>query len=221
MYYSSNFYIYDGKKPRECKVRNYQKEDFAELINIQAECFPPPFPSELWWSKDQLENHVTIFPEGAICVEVEGKLAGSLTSLCIAYNEEDHEHTWSEITADGYITTHIKDGNALYVVDISIRPAYRSLGLGKIMMQTMYQIVIEKKLDRLIGGSRMPGYRKYADELSPEEYVSQVVAGEKKDPVISFLMSCGRIPVTVLNNYLEDEDSLNNAVLMEWKNPFK
>ncbi len=221
MYYSSNFYIFDGKKPRECKVRNYQKEDFAELINIQAECFPPPFPTELWWSKDQLENHVTIFPEGAICVEVEGKLAGSLTSLCIAYNEEEHEHTWSEITADGYITTHIKDGNALYVVDISIRPAYRSLGLGKIMMQAMYQIVIDKKLDRLIGGGRMPGYRKYADELSPEEYVSQVVAGEKKDPVITFLMSCGRMPVCVLNDYLEDEDSLNHAVLMEWKNPFK
>ncbi|MED4052566.1 GNAT family N-acetyltransferase [Niallia taxi] len=221
MYYSSNFYIFDDKKPRECKVRNYQKEDFAELINIQAECFPPPFPTELWWSKDQLENHVTIFPEGAICVEVEGKLAGSLTSLCIAYNEEEHEHTWSEITADGYITTHSKDGNALYVVDISIRPAYRSLGLGKIMMQAMYQIVIDKKLDRLIGGGRMPGYRKYADELSPEEYVSQVVAGEKKDPVITFLMSCGRMPVCVLNDYLEDEDSLNHVVLMEWKNPFK
>ncbi|RVT57941.1 GNAT family N-acetyltransferase [Niallia taxi] len=221
MYYSSNFYIFDDKKPRECKVRNYQKEDFAELINIQAECFPPPFPTELWWSKDQLENHVTIFPEGAICVEVEGKLAGSLTYLCIAYNEEEHEHTWSEITADGYITTHSKDGNALYVVDNSIRPAYRSLGLGKIMMQAMYQIVIDKKLDRLIGGGRMPGYRKYADELSPEEYVSQVVAGEKKDPVITFLMSCGRMPVCVLNDYLEDEDSLNHAVLMEWKNPFK
>ncbi|TRZ38337.1 N-acetyltransferase [Niallia circulans] len=221
MYYSSSLYIYDGKKPRECKVRNYKKEDFAELMNIQAECFPPPFPSELWWTKDQLENHVTIFPEGAICVEVEGKIAGSLTSLCISYNEKENKHTWSDITADGYITTHKNDGNALYVVDISIRPAYRFLGLGKIMMQSMYQIVIEKQLDRLIGGGRMPGYRKFAAELSPEEYVSQVVAGEKKDPVITFLMNCGRMPVTVLHDYLEDEDSLNNAVLMEWKNPFK
>jgi hypothetical protein len=47
-----------------------------------------------------------------------------------------------------------------------------------------------------------------------------VLQGELQDPVISFLLRCGRTPVKVVENYLEDEESLNHAVLMEWKNPF-
>ncbi|MCE4047872.1 GNAT family N-acetyltransferase [Bacillus sp. Au-Bac7] len=221
MYYSSSFYIYEGNKLKKCKVRNYQEADFAELIKIQEECFPPPFPSELWWTKAQLASHIAIFSDGAICVEVDGILAGSITSLCVDYDEKHPHHSWSELTDDGNITTHNPNGNAIYIVDISIRPAFRSLGLGKIMMQSMYQIVIEKNLDRLLGGGRMPGYRKWADQLTPEAYIKDVIAGEKKDPVISFLLRCERTPVAVLQDYLEDEDSLNYALLMEWRNPFK
>jgi hypothetical protein len=54
-----------------------------------------------------------------------------------------------------------------------------------------------------------------------EEYLENVVNGAIKDPVITFLLRCGRMPIRVVENYLEDEDSLNYATLMEWKNPFK
>lgn len=64
------------------------------------------------------------------------------------------------------------------------------------------------------------GY-KYADEMSAEQYVDAVVSGNLKDPVISFLLRCGRTPLGIVANYLEDEESRNYAVLMEWKNPFK
>jgi len=50
--------------------------------------------------------------------------------------------------------------------------------------------------------------------------VERIVAGEVKDPVIPFLMRCGRTPLQVAADYLEDEESKNYAVLMEWKNPF-
>jgi len=220
MYYSK-FYLYKEQKTAVCIVRNYTEKDFDELIKIQSECFPPPFPSELWWNKEQLSNHVALFPEGAMCVEIDGELAGSLTSLCIDYNPLNSQHTWEEITDNGYIKNHSDHGNALYVVDISVRPAFRKFGLGKLMMESMYHLVVEKKLDRLLGGGRMPGYKQHADKETPQSYLEKVLAGEVKDPVISFLLKCGRTPVCILNNYLEDEDSLNYAVLMEWKNPFK
>ncbi|WP_248561448.1 GNAT family N-acetyltransferase [Niallia sp. NCCP-28] len=219
--YHSEFYLYKEQKPAVCIVRNYTKKDFDELIAIQSECFPPPFPSELWWNKEQLSHHVALFPEGAICVEIDGELAGSLTSLCINYDPLNSQHTWEEITDNGYIKKHTGHGNALYIVDISVRPKFRTLGLGKIMMESMYHLVIEKKLSRLLGGGRMPGYKLHADAETPQSYLQKVLAGKLKDPVISFLLKCGRTPVCILNNYLEDEDSLNYAVLMEWKNPFK
>lgn len=219
--FHSEFYLFDADKPIRCTVRNYQEEDFKELIAIQSECFPPPFPEELWWNDDQLSSHLTHFPEGAICVEVDGEIAGSLTCLRVSYDPKHPHHTWEEITDNGYISTNDEQGNALYVVDISIRPKFRKLGLGKVLLQNAYYLVVALGLERLLGGGRMPGYKKYAKELSPEEYLEQVLAGDLKDPVLTFLLRCGRTPVTVLPNYLEDEDSLNHAVLMEWKNPFK
>ena len=219
--YRSEQLLFDNGKPVSIIIRNYTKEDFDELIDIQRECFPPPFPSELWWNTEQLSNHVTLFPEGALCIEIDGKVVSSLTGLCINFDPSHPSHTWAEITDEGYITNHDANGNTLYIVDISVRPTYRSLGLGKIMMQAMYHIVIEKGLDRLLGGGRMPGYHNYADKLTAEAYKDAIISGEVKDPVITFLLRCGRLPVAVVENYLDDEESLNYSLLMEWKNPFK
>jgi hypothetical protein len=66
----------------------------------------------------------------------------------------------------------------------------------------------------------MPGYHKHAALMSPEEYVRKVTAGELKDPVLSFLLGCGRVPLALVAGYLEDGESLNYACLMEWRNPF-
>jgi ribosomal protein S18 acetylase RimI-like enzyme len=201
-------------------IRNYTPDDFDELIRIQQESFPPPFPSELWWNKEQLTNHVTLFPEGAVCVEVDGVLAGSITGLLVTFDPAHPDHTWEEVTDSGYIRNHDPNGDTLYIVDICIRPSHRKLGLGKWMMQAMYELVVHKGLKRLLGGGRMPGYGRYADQMTAEAYLEKVVAGELKDPVVTFLMRCGRTPLKVVANYLEDEESRNYAALMEWKNPF-
>ncbi|MGN7471164.1 GNAT family N-acetyltransferase [Brevibacillus sp. SAFN-007a] len=218
--YRKELYVFEGDKPRKAVIRNYNRSDFFELIQIQAESFPPPFPSELWWNQEQLTNHITLFPEGAICVEVDGVLAGSMTGLLVSFDPLHPEHNWADVTDNGYIRNHDPQGDTLYIVDICIRPSHRKLGLGQQMMQAMYELVVQKGLKRLLGGGRMPGYGRYAEEWTPEQYVERVVAGEVKDPVITFLMRCGRMPVQIVANYLEDEESRNYAVLMEWKNPF-
>jgi ribosomal protein S18 acetylase RimI-like enzyme len=218
--YRKEFYVFDQDKPVPAVIRNYAENDFPGLIRIQQESFPPPFPSELWWNTEQLNNHVTLFPEGALCVEVNGELAGSMTALLVDFDPNHPEHTWEEITDHGYIRNHNPNGNTLYVVDISVRPSYRKLGLGKWLMFSMYDVVVHKGLKRLLGGGRMPGYHKKANEMTAEQYLEAVVKGELKDPVITFLLRCGRTPVKVVPNYLEDEESCNYGALMEWKNPF-
>jgi ribosomal protein S18 acetylase RimI-like enzyme len=219
--YKSKFFIYDNGRPVPVVIRNYRESDFEGLIGIQAECFPPPFPSDLWWNKEQLFNHVNIFPEGAICIEVNNELAGSLTGLMVDFNPEHPNHTWEEATDNGYITNHNENGNSLYIVDISVKPKFRKAGLGKMMMQAMYHVVIVKNLDRLLGGGRMPGYGSVSKQMSAKSYLESIMKGERKDPVISFLLSCGRTPIQVVENYLDDEESCNYGTLMEWKNPFK
>ncbi len=219
--YRKEFFVFDQDKPVQVVIRNYNENDFTDLIRIQQESFPPPFPSELWWNEEQLKNHVTLFPEGALCIEVNGQMAGSMTGLLVHFDPSHPNHSWEEVTDHGYIRNHNPNGNTLYVVDIGVRPSYRKLGLGKWLMFSMYDVVVHLGLERLLGGSRMPGYHKEADNLSPDLYIDAVIKGELKDPVISFLLRCGRTPVKVVANYLEDEESCNYGTLMEWKNPFK
>lgn len=44
-------------------VRNYVTADFEELIRIQAESFPPPYPEELLWSHEHHQS-CTALPGG-------------------------------------------------------------------------------------------------------------------------------------------------------------
>lgn len=214
-------YVFDDTRPVPVVIRSYTPEDFDELIVIQSETFPPPYPPEQWWNKEQLIQHVTLFPEGALCVEVDGILAGSITSLIVDYDPMEPAHSWSEATDNGYIRTHKPDGNTLYIADICVRPRFRKLGLGKWLIQSLYHVTVEQGLDRLLGGGRMPGYHHYAHEMSAADYLGAVVRGDLKDPVITFLLRCGRTPVGVAADYLEDEESCNYGALMEWKNPFR
>lgn len=212
--------VYAEGKPVEIVIRNYTQSDFAGMIAIQEACFPPPFPSELWWNESQLREHVARFPEGAICAERDGRLIGSITGLRVDDAQLAGSHSWESITDGGYIRNHAPDGDTLYIVDICVVPEMRKSGVGKWLMQSMYETVVHLGLKRLLGGGRMPGYHRYADSVSPDEYLAGIVAGRYNDPVISFLLRCGRMPVGTAEHYLEDEQSCDYAALMEWRNPF-
>ncbi|QYR24088.1 GNAT family N-acetyltransferase [Paenibacillus sp. sptzw28] len=212
--------VYSSGQPVRVIIRNYTLDDVEGMIDIQKESFPPPFPAELWWNTEQLREHVTRFPEAALCAEAGGKLIGSMTGLLVNDSITGTDHSWDSVTDGGYIRNHDPQGETLYVVDLCVVPAYRKAGIGKWLMQSMYEVVVHHRLRRLLGGGRIPGYHKYASLATAEEYVQRVVAGEWNDPVLSFLLRCGRMPVGVVSHYLEDEESCHFAALMEWRNPF-
>ncbi|MEF2245847.1 GNAT family N-acetyltransferase [Paenibacillus sp. IITD108] len=213
-------YLIVNEKPQKAMIRNYTPADFDQLIDVQRLSFPPPFPEELWWSKEQLLEHVTRFPEGALCAEVDGIIIGSMTGLIVSLDDYGHAHSWRDITDNGYIKNHNPNGDTLYVVDICVAPAFRKSGIGKWLMQSMYETVVHLGLKRLMGGGRMPGYAIKSAHATPEQYIEKVLEGQWKDPVITFLLRCGRMPVAIAEQYLEDEESHNHAVIMEWRNPF-
>lgn len=206
-------------KMHEVTIRNYGRGDFAKLIALQKECFPPPFPSELWWNAEQLTEHTSRFPEGALCAVIEETIVGSMTALRRTIRDSEPQD-WASVTDTGYIRNHEPDGDTLYVVDLCVDPRYRKLGLGKWLMQSMYETVVYLGCKRLLGGGRMPGYRSVSDRYSPEQYIEQAVLGRLRDPVISFMLDCGRLPAGIVTHYLEDEPSAHYGALMEWKNPF-
>ncbi|GAB2672407.1 GNAT family N-acetyltransferase [Paenibacillus thermoaerophilus] len=200
-------------------IRSYTVEDYEQLLDVQREAFPPPFPEELWWRRDQIEAHVRAFPQGAMAaVRSDGTIIGSATSLIIQYDGKPH--TWEEVSDRGYIEgTHNPNGDSLYGIDVCVRPSARGMGVAGLLYEARKRLVTELGLKRFVAGCRIPGYGAHAGRLSAEEYVQAVVRGELKDQVLSFMLKQGLKPLQVLPNYLEDEDSRDYAVLVEWRNP--
>ncbi|SEM90174.1 GNAT family N-acetyltransferase [Lihuaxuella thermophila] len=202
----------------DIRVRPYTLDDFEALLTVQREAFPPPFPEELLWNREQIAAHVEVFPEGAMVAEVDGIIAGSATSLIVRFTGEPH--TWAEVADDGYIRrSHQPDGDSLYGIDLCVRPSFRGHGVAQALYEARKNLVRSLGLKRLIAGCRIPGFHRYAGSMTAEEYVQKVVQGELKDLVLSFMVKQGLKPVQVMDDYLEDEESMNKAVLVEWLNP--
>ncbi|GAA3408036.1 GNAT family N-acetyltransferase [Paenibacillus hodogayensis] len=200
------------------EIRPYRIHDYEELVAIQREAFPPPFPEELWWRKEQIAAHEDVYPQGAMIAFCDGIAAGSATSLIVTHT--GRPHTWVDISDNGCIrNTHEPLGDSLYGIDLCVRPAFRSRGIAAALYEARKQLVVRSGLKRFLAGCRIPGFCRYADRMDADEYVRRVAAGEYKDLVLSFMLRQGLRPIQVLDDYVEDEESLHKAVLVEWTNP--
>ena len=199
-------------------VRPYRVADFDALLSVQRACFPPPFPMELLWSPAQVASHVAVFPDGALCAEVDGVIAGSATAHIIHWSLGEPAHTWAEASDHGFLRNHDAGGNTLYGVDVAVLPAYRRMGVARELYRARYALVRRLGLARFMAGSRLAGYRDHSVHLSPESYAEAVVAGRLADPVITPQLKAGLSAVQVVRGYLPDEESCDCALLMEWRN---
>ena len=78
------------------RVRQLTLDDFDALIAMQQKCFPGMQP----WGRDQIESQLAIFPKGQLCIECDGQLVASSSSLILDYDPKLAWHDWKAI-ADG------------------------------------------------------------------------------------------------------------------------
>lgn len=208
-----------GKKPsnfdKKIIVRNIRSDDFPEIIELSKIAFPQMEP----WEVQHLESHLKIFPEGQFCVEYGGRIIGSCSSLIVDFEEYDDDHSFDEITDDGFIRNHDPNGLHLYGIDVAVHPDFRGMKIGQRLYEARKQLCRERNLKSIIIGGRIPNYSKHADRLTAREYVDEVMKQNLYDPVLTFQMMNGFVLKRVNANYLlDDQASLKNATLMEWYN---
>jgi predicted amidohydrolase/ribosomal protein S18 acetylase RimI-like enzyme len=204
-----------SKFEKKIILRTIQYKDIAEIIELQEICFPGMVP----WEKEQLESHLAIFPEGQFCVEYEEKIIGSCSSLIVNFDEYDDQHTWDDITDEGYITNHNPDGYNLYGIEVMVHPDYRGMKIGRRLYEAREELARELNLKSIIIGGRIPNYHKHAGELSPRQYVQQVMKHKIYDPVLTFQLRNGFTLMRINRGYLPDDAASNKyATLMEWNN---
>jgi ribosomal protein S18 acetylase RimI-like enzyme len=171
------------------------------------------------WPSSFLLSHISIFPEGQFCAEINGRIIGSSSSLIVSLKPDYADHTWNDITGQGLFTNHNPDGDSLYGADISVHPKFRYRGIATILYNARKDLSIRLNLRRIIAGGRLYNYHKYAKIMSAQEYARKVMKGKLKDPVLSFELDNGFRFIKILPNYLDDVRSLNHASFIEWLNP--
>ena len=148
------------------------------------------------------------------------KIVGSASSLIVTLKPPYAEHTWYDITGHGMFLNHDIHGDTLYGADISTHPKFRRQGIASMLYNARKDLAIRLNLWRIIAGGRLYYYYKYADKISPLEYVNKTIRGEIKDPVLLFQLKNGFRFIKILPNYLYDRNSLNYAAFIELLNPY-
>lgn len=204
-----------SKFEKKIIVRNIRYEDIDDIIQLSKICFP----NMEAWTRQHLISHIEVFPEGQFCVEVEGEIIGTCSSLLINFDEYDDQHTWDEITDEGYITNHDPEGYNLYGIEVAVHPDYRRMKIGRRLYEARKELAREFNLKSIIIGGRIPNFRKYSEDMTPREYVDAVMNHHIYDPVLTFQVMNGFTLKRINARYLtDDRASMAYATLMEWNN---
>ncbi|KAB2924733.1 MAG: GNAT family N-acetyltransferase [Bacteroidetes bacterium] len=196
-------------------VRPIALTDYDRITALQLKCFP----GMAVWSQAQLESQLTHFPEGQICVEYEGKIVASSSSLILDFSLYSEWHSWKEIADNGFIRNHNPAGNTLYGIEIMVDPEYRGMRLARRLYGARKALARKFNLMRIILGGRIPGYGKHSAEMTAREYVEKVTNKTLTDPVLTTQLSNGFVLKRLIPDYLtSDGESKGYATFLEWTN---
>lgn len=199
------------------ELRNLQIEDYKQLKTSMLHAYQEF--DEPYWEEEEIERLLSLFPEGQIVILVDDKVVGSALSILVNYKKASSNHTYQKITGNSSFSTHDPEGEVLYGIDVFIDPEYRGLRLGRRLYDARKELCETLNLKSIIFAGRIPKYSKYAEEMTPKEYIDKVRLKEFYDPVLSFQLSNDFHVLKIMKNYLEgDVSSQEYAVLLEWNN---
>ena len=198
-------------------IRKLTLDDYDELVTSMQEAYPEI--EDNTWSKRNIQKLTSIFPDGQLCITVDGKLAAAALSIIVQYELFGDQHTYDEITGAESFNTHSNIGNVLYGIEVFVHPEFRSLRLGRRLYDARKELCEILNLKSIVIGGRIPNYHLYSDELSPRQYIQKVRKKEIFDPVLTFQISNSFSPIKILKGYLQgDQESQEYAVLLQWNN---
>lgn len=179
------------------------------------------YPAQGGYSRDQLRGQLNNFPEGQLVAEYEGDVVGYCATLCLPESQVLAPHTWTEITANGYGSTHDPDGDYLYGYEVCVDPEFRGLRLGARLYKERFALCMKLGLTGVVFGGRLPGLRRrFKKAGSAAAYVENVVSRRWRDRVLTFQLNNGFEVLGVLADYLpEDKASRGYAAHLLWRNP--
>jgi hypothetical protein len=208
---------------RTVKLRPASYSDISRVMYVCDQAWKGVWEGEY----DMFADRIKSFPEAGIVVaELNGVIEGYI-SIQLADDETLLRPTWNEATDYGHFCkTHKPDGEWIHGAGLAITAKGSRANLAGKLVQYLVEYMIEnnKKGGRFI--TRLPGYYKYANQYSAEEYVLLKRGNKPLDPEIRVLSNYGFSVVTpplIFPDYVDnggDPNSMGKSVLIERLNPF-
>jgi len=204
--------------PRDYAIRLMQPSDYGRIGEICRVVYPHETP----YTPAELAGHRAVFPQGQFVAEhvPTGAAVGVHFTLRLRLADYRIDDSWDVLTAGGTFLDHDPDGPTLYGADVFVSPEHQHHGLAHALTDATRGLVVQEGLWRMVGASRLPGYAAVATAVTAAEYVGDVVAGARTDPVLSAHLKDGWNVVRPIQGYLQhDPESANWAAVMQWINP--
>ena len=178
------------------------------------------------YTQGEIRGQINNYPEGCFVALFDGAVVGYCASMRLDERVALSDHTWDEVTGNGFGSRHDPTGDWLYGYELCVDPAVRGTRLGRRLYEERRALAERLDLTGIVFGGRMPGYarakrRKANRAETPEQYLELVIDSKIHDPVLRFQLANGFEPAGILPKYLpEDKASRGNAVRMIWRNPY-
>ena len=104
-------------KINKVEVRNLQIEDYIQLSQSFKRVYADKY---VFWTHEQIETLIRIFPEGQVVTVVDDKIVGCALSIIVDYDMVKGDHTYAKVTGNETFCTHNPEGNILYGKFVSL-----------------------------------------------------------------------------------------------------
>jgi len=199
------------------EIRQLTAEDYMDLKESMMSAYADMQGS--YWREPTIRRLMTLFPEGQIAVTVNDKVVGCALSIIVDYEKYGDNHTYEQITGYYTFNTHDPKGDTLYGIEVFVHPDFRGKRLARRLYDARKNLCERLNLQGIVAGGRIPNFEKFADQLTPREYIEKVRDKEIYDPTLTFQFSNDFLVKKILKNYLpNDEPSKGFATLLQWFN---
>ncbi|MBL9148204.1 MAG: GNAT family N-acetyltransferase [Phycisphaerae bacterium] len=180
------------------------------------------YPNEPPYSHAELVAHHRVFPEGQFVVQHDEsqRAVGGHFTLIVRMKSFFLDDSWETVTAGDTFADHDPaHGETLYGADLIVDPNHQHHGIGRALTLAARELAVARRLWRMVGGSRMPGYGKYVNALPPDTYIARVKEGTLVDPVLTAHLHDGWDVLAPIRGYLPfDVESAGWSAVIDWIN---